>query len=69
MEASGHLFNSLEELSVQEKSSETEILLPVGYWQERYKGETISQTVLDKEKSMRLAQKQWIVRCLNIWLI
>lgn len=57
MEASGHLFNSLEELSVQEKSSGTEIPLPAGYWQERYKGNIISKEVLDREKSMWLAEK------------
>lgn len=56
-EASGHLFNSLEKLSIQEESAETEISLPAGFWQERYKNKAIAKQVLDKEKSMLLAGK------------
>lgn len=62
MEASGHLFNSLEELSIQEESSETEIPLPTGYWQERYKGKTVPQSALDREKTLWIAEKT--VNCL-----
>lgn len=57
MEASGHLFNSLEELSIQEESAETEIPLPAGFWQERYKNQSISKQVLDKEKRMLITEK------------
>ncbi len=57
METSGHLFNSLEKLSIQEKSSQAEISLPAGYWQERYEGNVVPKEVLGKEKSMRLANK------------
>ncbi|MDE7224209.1 MAG: SMI1/KNR4 family protein, partial [Acetatifactor sp.] len=57
MEASGHLFNSLEELSIQEKSSETEIALPEGFWQERYKDKKVAKNVLDKVKTMLLTDK------------
>lgn len=57
MAASGHLFNHLEELSIQEESIETEITLPEGFWQERYKNKTVAKNVLDKEKTMLLTDK------------
>lgn len=57
MEASGHLFNSLEKLSIQEESADTGIPLPAGFWQERYKNKSVAKQVLDKEKSLLIIKK------------
>lgn len=59
MERTGHLFNSLEELACQEQSADiSEILLPEGFWQERYKRSSVSVGVLEKEKKMLLQKKE-----------
>lgn len=59
MERTGHLFNSLEELACQEQSADaSEILLPEGFWQERYKRSCVSVGVLEKEKKMLLQKKE-----------
>lgn len=58
IERTGHLFNSLEELSLFEQSLEAlDIPLPEGFWQERYQKSSISVSSLEKEKRMMLQEK------------
>lgn len=59
LEKSGHLFNSLEELTASaEGREESEISLPEGFWQERYKQSSVLVSRLAKEKKMMLKAKE-----------
>lgn len=58
MEESGHIFNSLEELTQQQKAGgESEIRLDCGFWQNHYGRESVPVSELCKEKSMRISDK------------
>ncbi len=58
MEASGHLFNSLEKLTEPAgEGSSVEISLPAGFWQKHYMCQAVAKSVLAKEKIMRLSNE------------
>lgn len=58
-EKSGHLFNILDTLTEPAQSGdEAEILLPEGFWQERYKNSVVPVSRLKKEKRMLLKEKE-----------
>ena len=58
MEKTGHLFNSLEELTQPQKiSGESEIPLDCGFWQNHYGRESVPVSELLKEKYMLISDK------------
>lgn len=58
MEKTGHLFNSLEELTQPQKTGgESEIPLDCGFWQNHYGRESVPVSELCKEKYMLISDK------------
>ena len=58
MEATGHLFNSMDRLTATtESGDDVKISLPAGFWQERYKNPCVPVSRFAKERSLLLKEK------------
>lgn len=58
IERTGHLFNSLEELTAPEANGENpEIMLPEGFWRQHYKQGSVPLDLLVKEKKMWIKEQ------------
>ena len=58
IERTGHLFNSLEELTAPEANGEDpEIALPEGFWRQHYKQDSVPLDCLVKEKKMWIKEQ------------
>lgn len=58
MERTGHLFNSLEELTAPEANGENpEIVLPEGFWRQYYKQDSVPLDCLAQEKRMLIKEQ------------